>query len=156
MPQVEIVSLAAVGASMLVRFSGVSSGEKGIMFSFSILSAVYYLSAFKPREALAEERPGFVSTLTENVMPKVLWMGSAVAVIGLQFFFLNLPGYTMMIMIGSTATQLGVALYIILSLINPAATQKHASILYRAVPLLLVATYVHYFIVPLHPEPSYR
>jgi hypothetical protein len=111
------------------------------------LAAIFFLLAYRPpeKEIQREENEpgGFSELLALTIIPKVLWISSAVSLIGIAFYFISPEneGYKQMLFIGMTT--LGTAL-IVLAFFLVSGT-KHLKtvvpILYRAVPALIAAIY---------------
>lgn len=146
--RLELILLAAFAGGLLTRYMGLSASETIIMFSLSGLAGVYFLNAYKPpaSQPPSEVKKDFVALASQTILPKLLWISSSVCVIGLLFFLLQLEGHPQQLMVGALASAVGVVLYVILSLMGSKEAEALSPVLYRAIPLLLMALYFLYVI----------
>lgn len=112
------------------------------------LAVIFFVSAYRPPEEIKErsedEPMGFSELLALTIVPKVLWISSAISLLGIAFYFLGFEnkGYKQMLIIGML--PIGVCL-ILLSFFLISGVKHLKSItpilLIRAVPVLLAAFY---------------
>jgi hypothetical protein len=141
--RLEFILVVVAGASLLALYGGIAVANQGIMFSLSGLAGVYFLNAHKPPSQVQEgEKKDFVALLSQTILPKVMWIGCAVGIIGLLFYLLKLEGFREMLTIGGAASGLGVVLFGVLSLVNANQMQTLSPVLYRAIPIVLLTSYV--------------
>jgi hypothetical protein len=144
LPTVEIVSLAAVFISIVLKRYGIAGTDMLLMFSLQSLAGVFFLSAFTPLSIQNDESSpmGFKELLAYVIVPKVLGVASAVATMGILFYLLGIRRYDLMLFIGGSTLAGGCVIlgFAILTGI------KHVNVLmpflYRAVPLFLISAYI--------------
>jgi hypothetical protein len=125
-----------------------------ILFSFPVLSMIYFLRAFMPvptPEGEPGQRKNFGGLLAGTVVPKVAWIGSSIIAIGLMYALFRLMGTEQMLLVGSSATGGAVLLLIFFLVTGSASRASTMSILYRALPLVLAATYALMNLPPVRP-----
>lgn len=145
--KIEVICIVGSAVSVLAFNAGMAAATQGIIIFLSILAAVFFLNAHKPPSQVQEgEKKNFVALLAGTVLPKVLWIGCSVGVIGLQFHLLQLEGSRQMLMIATASSAFGVALFIVISIISTKATETLTPVLYRAVPLMLITAYFLYVV----------
>ncbi|MBL7850551.1 MAG: hypothetical protein JNN04_06585 [Cyclobacteriaceae bacterium] len=139
--QAELILLVAVGASLVARYLQVNGYMSGLQISLSGLAAVYFLMAYRPPAASPEgEKKGFRQLLTETILPKILWIGCSVGVIGLMFFLLQLQGVREMLFIHAASGGIGLGMF--LAFRQTGEANSIPPVIYRAVPLLLISAYL--------------
>ena len=110
------------------------------------LAATFFLYSYKPIDIPQQEneKAGFSALLTFVIAPKVMWISSAVSVIGLLFYVLDMEakGYLQMFMIGGSSIAIGVLIFTFALVTGVKHLRVVAPILLRAVPLLLVDMYL--------------
>lgn len=140
----EILAISGAFAGVALKYSGLPGGDEVLMLSLSSLSAVYFLTAFKPpAETSSTERPqGFVDLLVRTIMPKATWIACSVAVIGVLFAILHLHGAREQLMVGCAALASSVVISLYFIATGSDDTSGLVKILYRAAPILVMALYM--------------
>jgi hypothetical protein len=133
-----------IGAGL--RITHTKGSDEILMVSMSGLAAICFLTAYKPP---AENLGNDIKALFVTIVNKVLYISSAVCIIGLLFFFLHFEGYKQMLMIGSMSVGacMVISLYLITQLKESQSVLQPA--LFRALPLGIAAGFVlFYFDLP--------
>jgi hypothetical protein len=105
---------------------------------------IYFLSAYKPSDLPTDENNpfGFSELLSLSILPKVMWINSAVLAIGILFYLLKNEGYKQMLMIGCLSMGAALLILLILFIARAKYLNNCASVLLRGIPLLAVAAYI--------------
>jgi hypothetical protein len=110
------------------------------------LGVAYYLSAFQRFESRQDESTaiGFKELLAFSIVPKVLWLSSAVSVVGIAMFVMGTAsqGYKQMMMIGGAAIAFGTVVTLILLTGGAGVKKPILPALLRAIPLLIGDLYL--------------
>ena len=124
------------------------------------LAAIFFLFAYRPLDvplsgdagrvqpadaASREDGPaGFPELLGLTILPKVLWLSSAISVFGIALYIIDFgsDGYKNMLMIGGTAIATGALLLVALKMTGEKRINAVMPILLRAVPVCLVDFYI--------------
>jgi hypothetical protein len=121
-----------------------------LLYSISIsgLGLVFFLFAQLPngQSEPSEKEREFNDLLGHVLMPKVLWIGTAITTIGILFYLNHFPGALNMLLIGGGTITFCTLILIVLRLTKGLDLQQLIPVLYRAFPALLVAAY---FALPL-------
>jgi hypothetical protein len=137
----EIIALAAVFTSALLYYAGMDVSFL-IMFSLLSLSGVYFLKAYQPKDVPQDEKSGFNELLGYVMIPKVLYIGASISLVGILFHILKIEGVEQLLLIGSLS--LGAGILILGFLIVGGLRHKVVVLpdLYRAIPVAFVAAYL--------------
>lgn len=110
------------------------------------LAVVFFLYAYKPIEIVRDEKEqlGFSDLLAVTILPKVMWISSAISTLGLLFYLLDLgnDGYKNILMIGGLTIGIAVVLLTVFLSSGVKNLKMVTPILFRAVPLLLIDLYI--------------
>lgn len=110
------------------------------------LGVAYYLSAFQRPEMPADESEpkGFKELLGFAILPKVLWISSAVSVVAIAMFAMGsqTQGYKQMALIGGLTIVSGLVITLVLALGGARVLQPLLPVLLRAIPLLIADLYI--------------
>ncbi|WP_456457920.1 hypothetical protein [Reichenbachiella sp.] len=110
------------------------------------LAAVFFLNAFKPQkiEQTGSEQLDFNDLLGMSIVPKVLWIASAVALIGITFYQLGMEkGYSRTLGSGSLSIIIGTFVLLFLKIREAKHIDKSLPILFRAIPVAVLAVYLY-------------
>lgn len=124
-----------------------------LFFSLVGLATVFFLGAFLPGDVSGptendtESKMGFVDLLMKTILPKVAGVGMAVAVIGILFGLMRMPGAVQMLLIGGTTCGL-VTLLAGYGVVKGDSSGVFMSMLYKTVPLFVLC---FYFIAQISP-----
>ena len=144
LPTVEIICLAAVFISIVLKRYGIAGMDTVLMFSLQSLAGVFFFSAFAPLPVPNDEGSpmGLKELLAYTIAPKVLGIASAVATMGILFYLLGIRSYDQMLIIGASALAGGSLIvgFAIVTGIKP--VNALMPFLYRAVPLVLISAYI--------------
>jgi hypothetical protein len=99
-----------------------------------------------PIEAAPESKSNrsqwsFGALLSHSIVPKILGMGSSVAVVGILFTLQKWNGFREMLLIGSSTLPVALLFAVIAQFSNEAIRSQMNQRLWRAVPLMLLALY---------------
>lgn len=141
----EGILLILIAIGLLSKFIHVD-GSGIISVSLIGLAVIFFLYAYQPLLTEKSEgvNPGFRELLAWSILPKVIWIGSSISVLGIAFylFHLNSEGYKKMLMIGGSASGIAMAVLGALLVAGVKNSKDVTPILFRAVPLLLVDGYI--------------
>jgi hypothetical protein len=139
--QAELILLVILGASLVARYLQMDGHMTGLQISLSGLAGIYFLMAYRPPAPLPEgEKKGFAELFSQVIVPKVLWIGSAVGAIGIMFHLLQLEGARQILVIHAASGGIGVGMF--LAFRQTHDSQALTPVLYRVVPLLLISVYL--------------
>ena len=115
-----------------------------ILIAVGGLAIIFFLQAYAPFPIpIQKERPGFKELLCFTVLPKVMWIAASVSTVGILFFLLDISnGAVEMMTIGATSLA---ACLLVTGYFYISARQyiiPLIPVLYRAVPVLLITTYI--------------
>lgn len=116
------------------------------MISLTSLSCIAFLNAYRPSQVppAEEESPyGFKELLAYHILPKVLWIGTSVLLIGILFYILKLEGMLDMIFIGGTSVAIATFLLVIIKLTGTKHMEYVTPALYRSTPVLIIGIYIY-------------
>lgn len=137
-----LLTSLAVGSIMIVM--QIDSSVAGV--SLIGLAITFFLSAYKPINVSGREDEvgGFSELLGLMILPKVLWISSAISAFGVASYILGFgnEGYKNMLMIGGTSIAIGTMLLVTLMTTGVKHMQVVMPILLRAVPLCVVDFYI--------------
>jgi hypothetical protein len=140
----ERIFLAAAIIALLLKRVNLD-GSSLLTFSLGALSALYFLTAFKPQpyveepHAEGDQRLGMLDLLLQAIAPKVGWIGCSVATLGILFYLQAMKGQEQILLLGGgTLAIVNVMLGIAFLKGNKLVSQ----LLMRTVPLCLMALYL--------------
>jgi hypothetical protein len=107
------------------------------------LGVAYFLSAYKPIEISQNAGDGMKVLVQYGIIPKVLWISSAVSVIAIALVLLNSDprGYKQMFFIGAGTLAVGLVITVGMAVAGRLAMRSIAPVLLRATILLAVDVY---------------
>lgn len=125
---------------------------------FNGFGGYFFLSAHRPLDVPSSEdtvQPtdaasredgagGFPELLGLTILPKVLWLSSAISAFGIASYIIDFgnDGYKNMLMIGGTTIAIGTLLLVALKMTGLKRINTFMPILLRAVPVCLVDLYI--------------
>lgn len=121
------------------------------LISLAGLGLVFFLFAQFPNQKVEssseenndkEEGGGFQTLLGLVIVPKVLWIGTAVTTIGILFFLQDFKGAENLLTIGGITIAITTVILLVLRVINVKNLHTVIPILYRSYPALLAAAYL--------------
>ncbi|MGL1886533.1 MAG: hypothetical protein OCD76_08470 [Reichenbachiella sp.] len=145
LPYLERVFLSTLAIGYILQLTGT-----GIPIIITIglagLGITFFLNAYKPLDLkqTESEQMGLPKLLGMSIVPKILWISTAVATIGILFYTLELgnDGYLNMLYIGSLTIIIGSGIMLILKVIGTKHLSTSIPVFFRALPTLLVVTYI--------------
>lgn len=144
LPLVEKILLTALVIGTILRVMHIDSSVTKV--SLLGLGVTFFLLAYRPNEIPREENEqlGFPDLLALTIVPKILWISSAISALGIAFYLFAFGnnGFKQLLMIGGMTIG-GSTVVLLFSF---AKGVKHLGtvtpILLRAIPLLLVDFYI--------------
>jgi hypothetical protein len=144
LPWIEKIFLTAVIAGTILLTLKINSSL--VKISLLGLGVTFFLSAYRPTELPRSENEkfGFQELLAGTIVPKMLWISSAISTVGIAFYLFNFgnDGYRRLLMIGGLTIATGTMILLISLLQGTKNLGTAAPILYRAIPLLLLDFYI--------------
>jgi hypothetical protein len=140
----EIGFLIVSAIGLMLFYANLPKGLEVIMIGLSALSTNYFLYAFtippKPEADSSTSPNGFIDLLP-TIVRKVVYLGCSVALIGLLYVHLKLPGGGDMLLIGGSTLVISCLLSGFLILRNNASISLLQGPLLRGLPILVLAGY---------------
>jgi len=144
LPLVEKILLTALVIGTILRLTHVDSTVTRV--SLLGLGVTFFLLAYRPNDIPRQEgeQLGFSDLLGLMIVPKVLWISSAISALGISFYLFDFgnDGYKKMLIIGGLTISIGTILLIIFFVSGVKHIRTVLPILLRAVPLCLVDFYI--------------
>lgn len=144
LPLVEKICWTALGVGLLLTMLQIDTTIT--LVSLLGLGCVFFLMAYRPIDLPQPEGEsfGFSELLGLMIVPKVLWIGSSVSVVGICFYLLELnkEGYIKMLMVGALTGIVAMLVLAILFVMGVKHLKTVLPILLRALPLSLVDLYL--------------
>lgn len=146
-PYLPILEKILIIALIVGAILAPTQNDKTVLsIAFVGLAVVFFLSAFQVIEVPSDEQTpmGFKELLGLNILPKVMWIGSAAGAIGIASYLmqLNNEGYKRMLMIGGGNIALSLLVLAFLSVSGTRNLRVVTPILLRAVPLAIACFYL--------------
>jgi len=143
---IEIIALIGTALGLALLYASLPGAQEMLMIFLSVLSAVFFLKGYEPRpvpeQKDGEPKLGFIDLLALQIVPKVAWIGCAVATTGILFRILNLKGNGELMMIGCAVLTAALLLVGIFIVSKPERSVGLMPLVYRAAPLCLVGYYL--------------
>ena len=145
LPYLERVFLATLTVAFVLQLT---ESELPILMTISLagLGATFFLSAYRPLDfrPTEGEQMGFNELLGLSIIPKVLWISTAIATIGILFYTLQLDndGYLRMLYIGGSTIITASVIMLILKAMGTKYLNATFPVFFRAMPTLLIVTYI--------------
>jgi hypothetical protein len=143
-PIVEKIVLPALAIGVLLDYSHFN-GKPIILICLPILAIVFFLGAFVPLELPERDQPyDFSHLLVFMIMPKVVGIASAISILGIFFYLLDLgnKGYLQLLMNGASVTFAAFAIYLYGVIKSMEGVSTLLPLFYRAIPFAILATYI--------------
>ena len=147
LPYLERVFLTTLIIAVILQLTG---SELPILMTLSLagLGITFFLSAYKPLNIKAKEgeETGFNELLGLSIMPKILWISTSVATIGILFYTLQLgnDGYLRMLYVGGLTFIIGTVIMLILKAVGTKYLNATLPVFFRALPTMFVVAYILY------------
>jgi hypothetical protein len=144
LPIVEKILLTALAIGTILTLMKIDSTVTSV--SLLGLGATFFLYTYKlidiPRQE--NEQFGFSTLLGLVIVPKILWISSAVSALGIAFYVSDLgnDGYKAMLRIGAVTIGIGTLLLVAFLASGVKHIQMATPVLLRTVPLFLVDMYL--------------
>lgn len=144
LPLVEKVLLTALAIGTILTVMKIDSTVTRV--SLLGLGVTFFLLAYRPNDIPRQEgeQLGFSDLLGLMIVPKILWISSAISALGIAFYLFDFgnDGYKKMLMIGGLTISIGTLLLIVFFISGVKHIRTVVPILLRAVPLCLVDFYI--------------
>ena len=145
LPSLEQICLAILVIGFILQLNGTPIAIL-IMLGLGGLGVVFFLSAYRPLDVKPQEneRMGFNELLGLSIIPKVLWIGSAITVMGILFYMMQIGNgqFLGVLYIGGLTVIIATLILLGLKAIGTKYLNTIFPILFRALPTLLVAAYI--------------
>lgn len=154
LPIVEKVFLLLLVLGSVLFLLDVSISKTVISIGLGGLAITFFITSFIPielynsQEEADEDQPyGQLHLLSLIIAPKVLWIGSSIAIFGLLMYLVNpeIQSFHKLLGIGAGSIIICVLLIAIASLNSIKIRKPVQLILLRAIPTLMIASYILYF-----------
>ncbi|WP_296620629.1 hypothetical protein [Marivirga sp.] len=135
----EMVLLALLAVAVVLELLDT---KLSILYIISLagLGIVFFLFAQIPSQAKIEGSD-FNSLLGLSIVPRVLWISTAITTVGVLFYLQGFAGAFKLLSIGGITIAICTLILIILRVINVKGLEQVIPILYRSYPALLAAAY---------------
>ena len=144
LPLVEKIFLEALAIGTVLTLLSIDSSVT--KFSLLGLGVIFFLMTYSPTDLPGEEgeKFGFTELLAWAIVPKVMWISSAVSAFAISFYLFDFgnDGYKKMLMIGGSTIGIGILLLTFFLISGVKHLKMVTPILLRAVPLFLVDIYI--------------
>lgn len=118
LPKLEVIALMLTGVGLALKLNLVNSGNMLLLVGLATLSTVYFLRAFAPLKQISTDEVNFpeqyfgsptnqfpatgsdISFFSDILMPKIIWLGGATAIIGILFKLMIWPGANNQLFVG--------------------------------------------------------
>ena len=118
LPKLEVIALMLTGVGLALKLNLVNSGNMLLLVGLATLSTVYFLRAFAPHKQISTDEVNFpeqyfgsqtnqfpatasdISFFSDILMPKIIWLGGATAIIGILFKLMIWPGANNQLFVG--------------------------------------------------------
>jgi hypothetical protein len=139
----EFLLLALFAVSVGLELVG---NKLSVLYGISLagLALVFFLFAQFPvsnEKANEEENSNFTSLLGLVILPKILWIGTALTTVGIMFHLQNFKGSFNLLVIGASTIAICTVILVLLRIMKIRNLQGVIPILYRSYPALLAAAY---------------
>jgi hypothetical protein len=145
LPYFERVFLATLVIGFILQLLGM---EIPILMTIGLggLGVTFFLNAYRPLDIQTAEgeQMGFNELLGLSIIPKVLWISTAIATIGILFYTLQIGdnGYIKMLHIGGITIITASIAMLILKAIGTKYLNATFPIYFRALPTVIVVAYI--------------
>lgn len=145
LPLLEKIHLGILSVGIILAILNINF--LALRIALAGLAVIFFLSAYHPPDEIKERSEndtfGFSDMLALIIIPKVLWISSAVLVAGiaLSFFSYGNEGYKQALMIGILSIAVCLILLTFFSVRGVKHLKSVTPILYRAVPAFLAGVY---------------
>ncbi len=143
--RLEAIVLAAVIVAVAAHYLGLTSSVTVIVMGLAVLAGIYFLTAFRPQPVpSAGTKMQFMDLLNMTILPKVLWISSAVGASGLALFHADpeRPGYKQLLIIQTLTALVAFVIWGFGNMQGIQSIQRLTPAILRAVPLMLAGAYI--------------
>jgi hypothetical protein len=146
LPIAEKIFLLALAIGIVLTYLALNSSVTEV--SFIGLAITFFLYAYRPTDVprADDERSGFSELLALLILPKVMWIGSAVSALGVAFYLINVgnDAYKQLSTIGGSTIAIAIVILAIVQTTGVKHLKYVAPILLRSVPLFLADLYMFF------------
>ncbi len=143
-PLAEKLLLGVFLAGVILLAAGID--HRIAAWSLVGLAVSFFLMGYLPQDIPVEKdfAQGFRELLALSVIPKVLWIASAISAMGVAFYLMEMPDdrYRRMVMIGGTTIASGTILLVFFMATGVRHVRLVSGVLFRAVPLFALDLYL--------------
>jgi len=147
LPLIEKILLAAALIGIILLALKIDTSV--IKVALLSLGVTFFLFAYVPTEGpKTENEPlGFQGLLALIIVPKILWISSAISTLGIAFFLIDIgnDGYRRMLTIGGFTIVIALAVLLVSFIQGVKHLATTTPVLLRAIPLLAVDFYILFF-----------
>ncbi len=144
LPLIEKILLTALAIGTILTAMGTDSNVTTI--GLLGLGVTFFLYAYRAIDIPGTENDQFKFSelLGLMIVPKVLWISSAISAVGISMYLIDVgnEGYKQMLIIGGLSIGIGTALLLIFLIRGVRHITLVASVLLRAIPLFVVDMYL--------------
>ena len=143
--------LLIIAVGILLRYKEVAEGKPLLQIGLAGTAIFWFILAFKRREVFSSQQEanefgpyGFTEMLAWIILPKILWIGSAVSMFGVFSHVTNFEsdGNIRIMMIGGLSVSICLLILMILVLSGVKKLNMLVPVLIRAVTILIVISYI--------------
>lgn len=144
LPLAEKILLTSLLIGIVLTIMQIDSAVASV--SLLGLAATFFLLAYRPIDVPRQENEllGLSELLAFMIVPKVLWISSAISALGIAFYMFNFgnPGYKNMLMIGGSTIAVAALILAVLLVSGVKHIRMVTPILLRALPICLIDFYI--------------
>jgi hypothetical protein len=142
LPLIEKVLLAALAVGVVLAVTKIDVTVARI--SLLGLAVTFFLYAYKPVYVPDQENEkfSFAGLLGLTIVPKVLWLSSAISATGISLYLFGIEGYKQMLTIGALTIASATLVLAFFVITNVKHINLVTPVLFRAFPLFLADIYL--------------
>jgi len=149
LPYLEKILIAALLIGLLLNYFEIENAGL-VNISLAGLAVTFFLNAFKPINTMPTEESedqvplGFSDLLGATIVPKVLGIASAVGIMGILFYNLDLgnDGYKQMLSIGGSTILLSSLILGYMKITGVKNLETPMIGVFKAIPIILTIYYI--------------
>jgi hypothetical protein len=142
LPLIEKILLVALAIGIILALLKID--QDVLKLTLLGVAAVFFLLTYRPIDLPIKEgeQLGFAELIALSIIPKTLWISSAISATGISFYLYNFNGAREILIIGAPVIVLDLVLLIIFAVMGTRYMHTVAPVLLRAVPLLIADLYI--------------
>jgi len=146
LPLAEKIFLVALSIGIAITYMSLNSSVTEV--SLIGLAIIFFLYAYTPFDIPRpyDEHWGLSELLALTIVPKVMWIGSAISALGVAFYLINFgnDGYRRLSMLGGTTIAITIIMQTFFLITGVKHLKYVAPILLRSAPLFLADLYMFF------------